>query len=171
MRRVGIRSLNGKLFQEAAAAGEMIGVTNDRHLAAVLLPITPGWVDQVVQDHFSRLFRSIESGERQLAEGKPLPTLDGAQFPGGPATLPISRRVSIRELNGDMLEDAAEQGDILGVLNNGQLSAVLVPVTPAWVDRLIDYNVSRLMQSVEWGEKTIEAREPLRSFDRQTAAI
>lgn len=165
MRRVSIRELNGSLFQHAAETGELIGVTNDRRLAAVLLPVTPGWVDQLVEDHFSRLLRSIERGQRAIAGGKPLFGWEDIPPASGKQPLPITRRVAIRELNGSVLKEAAEQGELLGVLNDGRLCAVLVPVTPEWVDQLVDYNISRLIQSVEVGQKAVANDTPRHSFD------
>ena len=164
MRRVSIRDLNGSLFEQAAESGELIGVTNDRRLAAVLLPVTPGWVDQIIEDHFSRLLRSIEQGHKATASGKPLLGWEDITS-GGKQSLPITRRVSIRDLKGPLLAEAAEQGELLGVLNDGRLCAVLVPVTPEWVDQLVDYNISRLIHSVELGEKAVASDSPRHSFD------
>jgi antitoxin (DNA-binding transcriptional repressor) of toxin-antitoxin stability system len=164
MRHVAIRQLNGALFQEAAERGELVGITNDKQLAAVLVPITPGWIDQIIEDHFTRLLRSIESGQKAVANDVSLTSLDDFKALGT-GDLPITRRVAIRELSGELLSHAAETGEILGVLNDRRLCAVVLPVTSAWVDRLIDHNVSRLIQSVSWGQKAIDGDDPLRSFD------
>jgi len=164
MRRVSIRDLNGRLFEEISESNELIGVTNDRRLAAVLLPVTHGWVDQIIEDHFSRLLRSIEQGQKAVGAGKPL--LGWEDLPSsGKQTLPITRRVAIRDLKGPLLAEAAEKGELLGVLNDGRLCAVLVPITPEWVDQLVDYNISRLIQSVEVGQKAIANDVPRHSFD------
>jgi len=164
LRRVSIRDLNGRLFQEAAESGELIGVTNDRRLTAVLLPVTPDWVDRIVEDHFSRLLRSIEQGQKVVTAGKPLLGWEDITT-SGKQSLPITRRVAIRDLKGPVLREAAENGELLGVLNDGRLCAVLVPVTPEWIDQLVDYNISRLIQSVEVGQKSVADDSPRHSFD------
>jgi len=163
MRRVNIRDLNGDFFEEVARANEPVGITNNRRLCAVLLPVTPEWVDQIIVDNLSRIRHSIERG---LKADPPRTTVDAttANEPGE-AELPIIRRVKIRELRGSLIEKAAASRETLGVMNDGRLCAVLIPVTAQWVDKLIDHSVSRIVHSVDQGEKALEGGQDLVSLD------
>jgi antitoxin (DNA-binding transcriptional repressor) of toxin-antitoxin stability system len=75
------------------------------------------------------------------------------------------RTVNIRDLRGAGLADSARQGELLGITNYRQLIGVLVPVTQAWVEHLIEYNWSRVRQSVVEGEQEMAAGTPMTTLD------
>lgn len=73
--------------------------------------------------------------------------------------------VSIRGLSGAVLRDSASQGKLLAITNHRALIGVAIPVTPAWADHLIDYNWSRVQQSIIEGERAVAAGQPGRPAD------
>jgi antitoxin (DNA-binding transcriptional repressor) of toxin-antitoxin stability system len=73
--------------------------------------------------------------------------------------------VKIRELRGTDLQKRARSGRPLALTNRGTLIAVIVPVTRAWVEHLIDYNWSHVRQSIDEGERAMAAGEPMATID------
>ena len=73
--------------------------------------------------------------------------------------------VKIRELRGTDLQRRTRSGRPLALTNRGNLIAVLVPVTRAWVEHLIDYNWSHVRQSIDEGERAMAAGEPMATLD------
>ena len=73
--------------------------------------------------------------------------------------------VKIRELRGTDLQQRTRSGRPLALTNRGNLIAVLVPVTRAWVEHLIDYNWSHVRQSIDEGERAMAAGEPMATID------
>ena len=69
--------------------------------------------------------------------------------------------VSIRELRGSDLAKRARGGELVGIENHRVLIGVLVPVTSRWLEHLIDYNWSHVMQSVAEGEQALAAGRPV----------
>jgi antitoxin (DNA-binding transcriptional repressor) of toxin-antitoxin stability system len=73
--------------------------------------------------------------------------------------------VKIRELRGTDLQQRTRSGRPLALTNRGNLIAVIVPVTRAWVEHLIDYNWSHVRQSIDEGERAMAAGEPMATID------
>jgi hypothetical protein len=61
--------------------------------------------------------------------------------------------ISIRRLRGAHLQASARQGKLLAITDHRVLIGVAVPVASAWVEHLIDYNWSRVVQSIAEGEQ------------------
>ena len=78
--------------------------------------------------------------------------------------------VKIRELRGTDLQERTRSGRPLALTNRGTLIAVIVPVTRAWVEHLIDYNWSHVRQSIDEGERAMAAGEPMATIDDVLAA-
>lgn len=165
MLTVAIRELDGAVLASAAEQHQVIGLTNDRRLAGVLIPVSRAWVENLVESNLSRVVQSVQRGERELASaarslslvdgGAPqLTTLDdvlgGSMSPGGGPRL---RRVSLRDVDGTLIDEAAERQEALGITNNRVLAGVLVPVSRRWVEQLVDQNLSRILYNLEAGEK------------------
>jgi len=75
MRPVSIRELSGRVIDEAAQKGEVLGITNERRLCAVLIPVRQKWVDQLVEHNLSRILHAVDLGMKDEAnkeEGTPL---------------------------------------------------------------------------------------------------
>jgi len=73
--------------------------------------------------------------------------------------------VKIRELRGTELQKRARSGRPLALTNRGSLIAVIIPVTRAWVEHLVDYNWSHVRQSIDEGERAMAAGEPMATID------
>jgi antitoxin (DNA-binding transcriptional repressor) of toxin-antitoxin stability system len=67
-RRIRLGDLTGKLIEEACASGDTLVLTNDRMLTGVLLPVTPGLVEQLIEQNLSRVYYNIDRGEQQARE-------------------------------------------------------------------------------------------------------
>ena len=73
--------------------------------------------------------------------------------------------VKIRELRGTDLQERTRSRRPLALTNRGSLIAVIVPVTRAWVEHLIDYNWSHVRQSIDEGERAMAAGDPMATID------
>ena len=73
--------------------------------------------------------------------------------------------LSIRDLRGADLLDRARQGHTLAITNRGALIGVAIPVAAAWLEHLIDYNWSRVQQSIAEGEQAMATGKPMRVLD------
>src|SRR5438105_3442666 len=69
--------------------------------------------------------------------------------------------VSIRNLRGESLRENALKGEPLAITSRGALIGVIIPVAAAWVEHLIDYNWSRVRQSIVEGEQAMAADTPM----------
>ncbi|MFG2236180.1 hypothetical protein ACGFNX_40360 [Streptomyces sp. NPDC048723] len=75
------------------------------------------------------------------------------------------KMISVREMRGTQLEQYARDGELVGIKSYRELIGVLVPLTPAWVKHLIDYNRSRIEQNLTESEEEIAAGKPLVTLD------
>jgi hypothetical protein len=73
--------------------------------------------------------------------------------------------ISIRDIRGETLRKVASQGKLLAITNRRALIGVFIPVAVAWVEHLIDYNWSRMRQSVAEGADAMAMRKPLAELD------
>jgi hypothetical protein len=69
--------------------------------------------------------------------------------------------VSIRNLRGKSLRENALKGKPLAITNRGALIGVIIPVTVAWVEHLVEYNLSRVRQSMVEGEQAMATGTPI----------
>lgn len=70
--------------------------------------------------------------------------------------------ISIRDLRGSDLHENARQGNILAITNRGSLIGVAIPIAPAWLAHLVDYNWSRVQQNIAEGEQAMADGKPMR---------
>ncbi|MET8682219.1 hypothetical protein ABZW18_32775 [Streptomyces sp. NPDC004647] len=77
--------------------------------------------------------------------------------------------ISIRDVRGSTLEKYARAGELVGIQNYGALIGVIVPLTQNWVEHLIEYNSSRLQQSLAESEKQIASDQPMATLDASLA--
>jgi hypothetical protein len=73
--------------------------------------------------------------------------------------------INIRNLRGENLRENALKGRPLAITNRGALIGVIIPVAAAWVEHLVDYNWSRVRQSVVEGEQAMKADAPMIMID------
>lgn len=73
---VRIGDLSGHLIEEAGAAGRTLAITHDRELIGIVVPVTQGLVQFLVEMNMARVLNNIRRGEVRLADEEPLVTLD-----------------------------------------------------------------------------------------------
>jgi antitoxin (DNA-binding transcriptional repressor) of toxin-antitoxin stability system len=76
MKSIKIREMRGAKLEEAARAGELVGLTRDRALIAVVVPMVQAWVEHIVDQNWSRILQSAASAEDLIAAEARLTTLD-----------------------------------------------------------------------------------------------
>src|SRR5215472_15495343 len=73
--------------------------------------------------------------------------------------------VSIHSLRGNNLRKNALKGVALAITKRGVLIGIFVPVAPAWVEHLIDYNWSDIHQSIVEGEQSLPTASAVATLD------
>ncbi|WP_189135859.1 ROK family protein [Wenjunlia tyrosinilytica] len=143
----------------------MVGITNDRVLAGVLLPLSDSTAERLMQRNLGRIEEAIRASERETAAGE-LTSLDAALAEERPSQSGrrMPSRVSIRQLSGARLKQAAEASEVLVVTHANEALALLIPVTLQWTERLVERNLSRIRNSIDRGEQEI-TRSGLTSLD------
>jgi hypothetical protein len=76
VRTVRIGDLSGHLIEEAGAAGQTLAITHDRELIGIVVPVTPGLVQLLIEMNMSRVLNNIARGEMRISDEEPLVTLD-----------------------------------------------------------------------------------------------
>jgi hypothetical protein len=140
MDTISIREVSGTRVRRAASP---LGITNHNVLAGVLFP--------------------VES--RFVGGGRPFSAVQAFATPGYPKVPPPTWHVGIRDFSAKVLEEAARRHRVVGLTIGNVLAGVVCPVTPEWVGRLIEQNVSNIVESIRQGEKEIESGEPLTMLD------
>lgn len=77
--------------------------------------------------------------------------------------------IKIREIRGTALREKVSDGRPLAITNRGALIGVMIPVTQAWVEQLIDHNWSHVRQSIVEGERAIADGTPMLTLDEVVA--
>jgi hypothetical protein len=75
------------------------------------------------------------------------------------------KTVNLRSIRGAGLQKAAQAGELVGLLKNRRLIAVMIPVSPNWVAHVIEHNWSRVLQSVTEGELAMAGNAPMVTLD------
>jgi hypothetical protein len=143
MRSIAIREVSAPVVSEAARSRELLGITNHNVLAGVLFPVTSSWLGDDLYPSVVKAFAS-------------------PQHPDVPASM---RCIGIRQVSAKVLQEAAERHEVLGLTSDNVLTGLLCPVTPAWIERLIEQNISSVLNSIKQGEKEIESEVPVSTLD------
>src|SRR6266516_2229868 len=77
MKTINIRDLRGSSLVGNARRGDLVGITNYRQLIAVIVPVTPDWLEHLIEYNWSHVRQSILEGEQRITDGDPMVTLDG----------------------------------------------------------------------------------------------
>lgn len=154
MQTVSIRELSGDLIARATSQGQTLGVTNMGGLVGVVVPLTKEVLEGIAhRDEGARQAR-VREAETEMASGRPLGTLselldEGSPPAPGARSLPKGwasfSRVGIRDLSGARLEQAARDGEALLVSSGRVTLALLIPVTPDWVEHLVEGGIKRFI--------------------------
>src|ERR1700683_5499819 len=75
METVSIRNLRGKSLRQYALTGKPLAITNRGALIAVVIPVAAAWVAHLIDYNWSHVRQSIAEGERAIAAGPPLTTI------------------------------------------------------------------------------------------------
>lgn len=163
METVTIRDLSGAFIARASEAGEILGVTNMGALVGVLVPLTRDVLRRMAIRDAAQVRERLGRAEESLALGQPVSTVsellrEDAQSGGqsGPD------RVSIRQLSGARLEQAARDGHTL-IITSGRVSlALLIPITPSWLEHWVEGEIARFIDGSPPGQQEQEEREERR---------
>lgn len=82
MRMVNIRDLRGPVIEELSESKQLAGVTNNRVLAAIIVPVGEAWVDHLVEANWSRVYQNVAEGTYDRASTSQLVTLEDATLDG-----------------------------------------------------------------------------------------
>lgn len=182
MKTLAIRELTGPALRRAADADEVIGITNDRILAGVLIPISREWVEQLVEQNLSRVVQNIRRGEQEIeavvqtaeqgAERRPgaarspgFTTLDDVLSQPSTGTPKRMRRVNLRDISGSVLQEAAEQNEAIVLTTDRIVAGLIYPITQDWVADLIEQNLPRILHNLSIGEKELAAEHRMTTLD------
>jgi hypothetical protein len=67
VRMVRIGDLSAKLIERAGEAGQTLAITHDRELIGMIVPVTQGLVQFLIEQNISRVLESIALGEKELS--------------------------------------------------------------------------------------------------------
>ena len=167
MKSVGIRDFSTAVLEQAAAENKPVAVTSNHVLRGVLIPVPQRWLSDVVDWNLSRILHSIQAGEKEVTSGQPLTLLEEAleEVTDTASSHPPIRRVSVRNVSGTAIEEAAERKEWLAITSDNRLRGVLIPVSPRSLNEVVDTNLSRILRTIEVGEKEVMSGQPLTSLE------
>jgi len=169
MRTITIRKLSAPAIEQAASNDELVGVTSDGALVGVLVPTDSHTVQKIIEKDRGDIAASIADAEAELAAGGRLTTfadlLDETPRPGA-GRRPTYTRLTIRELSGNRIHEASEAGEILIVMRERVVLALLVPVTAKWVEELVERNVTSFLSGRDAPVPAAVAHAPVSAGDR-----
>jgi hypothetical protein len=73
---VRIGELSAERIEQAGAAGQTLALTHDRELVGIVIPVTQGLVEFLIEQNMSRVLYNIGLGEKQLTTPDKMTTLD-----------------------------------------------------------------------------------------------
>jgi hypothetical protein len=83
VRTVRIGDLSAEVIERAGEAAQTLAITHDRELLGIVIPVTPGLVEFLIERNMSRVLYNISLGEKQLGTPDQMTQLD--QVVGQPA--------------------------------------------------------------------------------------
>jgi hypothetical protein len=75
---VRIGDLTASLIEKAGAAGKTLAITHERELIGIVIPVTPGLVEFLIEQNMSRVLYNIALSEKQIRTPDKMTTLDEA---------------------------------------------------------------------------------------------
>ena len=82
---VRVGELSAERIEQAGAAGDILALTHDRELVGIVIPVTRGLVEFLIEQNMSRVLYNIGLGEKQLRTSDEMTTLDKALEQAKPA--------------------------------------------------------------------------------------
>lgn len=179
METVSIRDLRGESLRQYAGKGKVVAITYRGGLIAVAIPVSPAWLEHVIDYNVSYIQQSIDESEKAIATWAPMVTLNDvigklhaalsqpdnktAQDPS-PSPVP-THTVRIGDLSAKVIADAGDAGRTLAITHDRELVAILIPVTRNLVEFLLEQNMSRVLDGIHQAEKQMSTDEPMVSLD------
>lgn len=77
METIKIRDLRGSVLEQHARNGQLVGLTRNRALIAVVIPAGQAWVEHLVDRNWSQVTKDVAEGEAEVVGQSPLSTLEG----------------------------------------------------------------------------------------------
>lgn len=156
MRTIGIRELAEDVIATATAQGNMLGITNMGALVGVLVPLTKDVMRSMAYHDAADVQLRARAAEDEMASGQPMSTVsefmqqhESLGHRGGPT------RVGIRNLSGSRIEEAAQVGETLLVSSGRVTLALLIPVTPKWLESLVESKIRLLVEPDSLGPDSV----------------
>ena len=146
MQTVSIRELSSELINKAIAQSQLFGITNMGTLVGVLLPLNQEFIQRMTDRDSGQIRDNMRRADAEIATGQAMATLSDLRRgrpSGGQGGGPV--RVTIRELSGGRIEEAARTGQTLIVHSGRTALALIVPVTPSWLEQLVEGGIHRLL--------------------------
>jgi hypothetical protein len=103
---VGIRDLKAGLIEKAAADGQILAITHDRELIGIVIPITPGLVEFLIEQNMSRVLYNIALAEKQIRTADKITTLDEVLDQADDAQAALSQQALVGHIPGPGVLDA-----------------------------------------------------------------
>ena len=80
-----IGEVSAERIERAGVAGQTLALTHDRELVAIVIPVTRGLVEFLIEQNMSRVLYNTALGEKEILNSRKMLTLDDAldAVPGG----------------------------------------------------------------------------------------
>jgi hypothetical protein len=197
MKTIKIRELRGSTLEQYARAGELVGLTRDRALIAVVVPMVQAWVEHIIEHNWSRVMQSAAAAEEDLNRETDLVSLDDvsrsedhavaasgedpfekikqltAAFDtnskAGISDITSTNTIDIRELSAHRIEEAGQARELLVLTNDRVLIGIVVPISPRLVEFLISQNLSRVIYNIQVAEQRAADGAPFITLDEVLA--
>lgn len=75
---VRVGDLTAELIEKVGANGQTLAITHSRELVGILVPVTRGLVEYLIEQNMSRVLYNIRLSEQQIRTPRPMTTLDEA---------------------------------------------------------------------------------------------
>ena len=75
---VRIGDLTAGLIEKAGSDGQTLAITHERELIGIVIPVTPGLVEFLIEQNMSRVLYNIALGEKQIATSDKVTTMSEA---------------------------------------------------------------------------------------------
>jgi hypothetical protein len=79
-----IGEVSAERIERAGAAGQTLALTHDRELVAIVIPVTRGLVEFLIEQNMSRVLYNTALGEKEILTSRKMLTLDDALRVAGP---------------------------------------------------------------------------------------
>jgi predicted NBD/HSP70 family sugar kinase/antitoxin (DNA-binding transcriptional repressor) of toxin-antitoxin stability system len=145
METVTIRELSAEVIARASSEGYLLGITNMGAPVGVVVPLSREALQRTTVRDAERVRERAEQAVRDLESGEPMSTVDELLQQAEPGGHAGPERVSIRQLSGARLEQAARDGRTLIITSGRVALALLVPVTPSWLEDVVTDKIAHFL--------------------------